>query len=128
MTKCLPGSWITLRGTTARAIPSLKGTIIKDRMVPFEIYDDSGSLIFKGKLQDRVARSSSTRKLCFEHIIRETQTGLPGEITIVKRTNFTGFLTDIEFRTDGADSVGPTGATRYNDGSPKTFFLTDNPI
>lgn len=124
MAKCSPGSWVTLKGTTVAAVPTLRGKVLKDRLVEFEIRDRSNNLVFKGKLQDRVVKSTKTGKLCFYHFIRETQSGLPGSIASVRRTNFAGFTTDLEFSLDGLGNIGPTGANRNTGGDMVNFIFT----
>lgn len=120
----LESKWITLKGATAAAISTLRGKVLKDRLVTFQIRDDSNNLIFKGKVQDRVVKSTQTGKLCFYHCIRDTQPDLPGAIASVRRVNFSGFTTDVEFRIDGIGNIGPVGAARNAGGDTITFFFT----
>jgi hypothetical protein len=81
----VPGALpIALPGTTFAAEPDLGGPVLGDKVIPFRIVNSGGALLFEGKLQNRVVRSSTTSKLHFYYRIFETHGGLngiPGEVS-----------------------------------------------
>ena len=92
------GNRVSLNGTKSSARKELRGVVREDNLIDFEIRDGGGSLVFKGRLQDRVVKSYTTGKLHFYHYIRNTQPGLPGEIIKVSRNGFANFQTDLDYR------------------------------
>ena len=100
-------------GTTAAARPELAGTVLHDVLIPFEIFDANAVLLYKGTLQDRVSRSDMDGTLDFDYRIRDTQAGLNGVLAIADTSDFSGWLTDVDYRTDGLGTV-PTGRAARN--------------
>jgi hypothetical protein len=115
------GQTVSLGGTTAAARPELAGVVLWDKLIDFEIRNAAGDLIFKGRLQDRIAKSDVSGALSFGILIRDTQPNLPGVITTVTRGNFANVSTDVEYRVDGMGHIGPKEADRNADGGEITF-------
>ena len=119
------GRTVSLKGTTAAAVPELAGVVLRDKLIDFEIRNAAGDLIFKGRLQDRVVKSKASGVLSFSLFIRDTQGDLPGVITSVTRGNFANFSTDVEFRVDGLGHIGPKEAERNAEGEEITFHFDE---
>lgn len=106
-----PNVDIVLPATSTAREPSLTGTIIRDSLLPFTIRDGSGAEICRGTLQNRVVRSTATRRLDFYYRIRDTSGA--GEILGIAVEDFGGETTRVGYRTDGLGSVSPTRAYRH---------------
>lgn len=99
------GQRIMLNPVTLVTEPSLRGTVIYDRLIPFECGKT------KGYLQDRVVKSKSTGKLHFYSGIRLTSAP---DIKTVERRSFPKRVA-VGYRTDGIGYIGPQKASRIND-------------
>jgi hypothetical protein len=120
---------IHLAGTTSFAHPDLGGTVQQDELIPFEIKDAAGAVLYKATVQDRVVTSTQTGNLIFTQCIRDVQEGFTGKLQIVRQAGFTGrTLGLIEYRTDGIGEVGPDCATKSADGNAVTFRFRENPL
>jgi len=101
--------------------------VIEDDLVDFEILSAGGALLYRGRLQVRVARVSATDKLTFEYRIRDTQDGLNGILTRVDTTDFSDFATDVSWR-EGLGTQVPDLAARSCDGSTVRFEFNTEPV
>ena len=122
------GTTVAVFGTTVAARPELAGVVLKDELIPFEIRNATGQIIFAGKVQNRVARSSRTGTLSFYFFIRETTPGLPGRITEVRRDGFGGWKIDANYRTDGLGTIGPDSVNYTPNGATVGFSFGKKPI
>lgn len=86
-----------LTPVTVGTEPSLRGTIIYDKLIPFECGTS------KGYLQDRVVKSRSSGKLHFYSGIRQIS---GSDIKTVERQSFPKRVL-VGFRTDGIGFIGP---------------------
>ena len=127
LTVVLPGASVAVTGTTAAARPELAGTVIRDALLPFVVTAPSGAEIFKGTLQDRVVRETKTGTLDFYETIRASTSTPTAALDNVIRATFSGFSTDVDYRTDGLGnpaihpgkvdrSAPPGGALRFDFG------------
>lgn len=60
-----PGTTTTLYGATSFGNSDFAGSVESDQLLPFEIRDASGAVIFAGNVQDRTVLSGLTGKLFF---------------------------------------------------------------
>jgi hypothetical protein len=109
-----PGQGLSLSGTTLAARPELAGTVIQDVFRPFSFIDARG--LTTGEVQDRVVRENLTGTLDFytRVILDPTAKGVGDNII---RSNFTGFTTDVDYRTDSIGTLHPLEAVDFLNGS-----------
>lgn len=108
-----PGaSGVIISGSTAAGEPDLKGLVLHDTLIGFEIRGDGGVLLYRGKLQNRVVRSEVGGRLHFYYRIRDTSPGLPGRVGKLVTGGFAGRDVRVDFRPDGLGTVGPATAGR----------------
>ncbi len=104
---------IFLPGTTVATEADLGGAVLVDNVIPFRIVNAGSQVLFVGKLQNRVVKSSTTGNLHFYYRIRETQGGLNG---IIKSVGSLSFQTSprllVDWRPDGLGQVNPIEAQR----------------
>jgi hypothetical protein len=95
-------------GTTAASEADLAGSVVQDNLLPFRILNAAGALLFEGKLQNRIVRSTQTGLLHFYYRIRDTKAGLNG---IVKNVTTQSFAlsprTLADWRPDGLGAIDP---------------------
>ena len=116
-----PGGLETLSGTTASDQPDLAGVVLEDTLRPFVI-TWGGNHSITGTVQDRVVRSDVDNTLIFSYRILNDATS-DGSIRFAGRTDFTGYLTDVNWRSDGLGTKAPGSASRSADGSDVSFFF-----
>lgn len=109
-----PGDRVTLPGSCVGG-----GVIIRDTLVPFTIIDSFGATL-SGSVQDRVVRRADGT-LSFEPRIRNVTGSSARSITIVDRTGFSSFATDVDWSTCSLGLGAPTEATRTGDGNRITY-------
>lgn len=120
-----PGDTVALAGTTSAARPELAGDVLVDTIRPFSI-DLGGGLMITGSVQDRVVRSDADGTLDFYYrLFNDVDSS--GTVDFVVREVYTGFSTDVDFRTDGLGTIGPDQAFRLaGSGEEVRFdFLAD---
>ena len=128
-----PGSSALLSGTSVALDPALSGTVLQDVLEPFTIDLGAGSTV-NGYIQDRVVRESGSGTLDFYYRlfngIDPCGCTLPsgGSIGVAGRSGYSGFTTDVNYRTDGLGTVAPSGASRTADGNQVLFGFLGNPI
>jgi hypothetical protein len=104
---------IALLGTSSAAEPELAGIVLLDKLIPFSISNAAGDLLFKGELQNRVIKSSSTGLLHFYYSIRKTQEDLNGIVQSVSTKSFAlGGTVHADWRVDGLGDVSPIEVSR----------------
>lgn len=104
---------VALPGTTAAAEADLAGVVVEDNVLPFSISNAAGALLFEGKLQNRVVRSSSTGDLHFYYRVRDTTPGLNGIVKNVVTTSFQAMPRILaDWRIDGLGNINPVEASR----------------
>lgn len=120
-----PGGAIALSGTTAAAQPELGGLVVVDDLIPYQIFGGGvgNPLLYEGNLQARIVRSTLSGNLIFNYQLQDPNSGLNGIMSTFEASDFAGWSTDVEYRTDGLGSKAPTRATRSNDGSDVTFLF-----
>ena len=120
-----PGGAIALTGTTSAAQPELGGLVIVDDLIPYQIFGGGvgNPLLYEGNLQARISRSSLTGNLIFNYRLRDPNGGLNGIMSTLATSDFAGWSTDVEYRTDGLGDKEPTSATRSADGSEVAFLF-----
>ena len=114
-------SSVDLFGTTSAVRPELAGTVIKDDLTDFTGVDALGNILYTGSLQVRIVREDVSGTLDFYYRIRPNDASSLDAIMRTTHTDFTGWTTDVDFRTDSLGSVGPTSATRNVSGSTVGF-------
>jgi hypothetical protein len=128
-----PGAVVPTPGTTLAARPALAGTVIYDNLVGVATTDFNGSIVFYGYLEDRVVRETATGTLDFYQSLRVDliphATPISTQIDTVSRSSFSGFATDVDWRSDGLGTppISPTQASRSANGKTVTFNF-DKPI
>jgi len=120
-----PGGSTALFGTTSAARPELAGTVIHDQLIPFEIKDGL-TLLFAGVLQNRVVRSDLDGTVDFYYRIRDTQGGLNGAVVSAATSDFTGWVTDVDYRPDGDGTKPTTRAQRSAGGDLVTLLYGES--
>jgi hypothetical protein len=96
------GATIPVGGTTFAARPELGGVVIRDALIPVNVTDSGGTVLFKGNLQDRVVRENVTGTLDFYQTLRaDTTMPMRAFLEDARRINFGGVITDMDYRTDG---------------------------
>jgi hypothetical protein len=120
-----PGNFVNLSGTTSAARPELAGTELVHTSRPFSV-DLGGGNFTTGAIQDRVLREDGTGTLDFSyHIINDVSSS--GSIDFVTRTAYTGFSTDVDWRSDGVGTIAPDQASRNAAGDQVLFdFFANN--
>ena len=121
----LPDDTVGLSGTTEAADPDLAGLVQNDNLLSFRMdpnpatpFTDAG-----GVVQNRVTRSTNTGNLIFAPRIRDTFNTEAGRFIISRftLTGFSGFATDVDYRTDGLGSSGIEAASRSASGDQLEF-------
>ncbi|MCG8488202.1 MAG: VPLPA-CTERM sorting domain-containing protein [Chromatiales bacterium] len=118
-----PGSNIDLNGTTAAADPDLAGTVVHENLIGFTLTDPSGATLLTGNYLDRVIRSTNTGQLIFSGRLQDL-TNVGGNSVGIDDwsvSGFSGYQTDVEYRSDGLGDVGPYLAARSGDGDNIIF-------
>ncbi|MEO5656841.1 MAG: PEP-CTERM sorting domain-containing protein [Nitrospiria bacterium] len=110
-----PGSTVLTPGTTSALRPELAGVVIEDVLTPFAGTDALGNVVFTGTLQARVVRETAAGTLDFYYRIFNDASSLD-PISRLSSTDFSGFLTDVDYRLDGLGSVGSVSADRSSNG------------
>jgi hypothetical protein len=124
-----PNSWGNVMGTTSAQLPDLAGTVIHDRVREFEIKNAAGAIVFKGKLQDRIVRSSATDDLIFSYRVRDTDPAYVGDMVAVDAAGFADiFGLHADYRPDGLGTETPSRASRSADGAVVRFTFWPAPI
>lgn len=124
-----PGNLVALHGTSSGQSPELVGEVLEDRLIPFQVTNSfslpgyTRDVVFRGALQDRVVRSAETDNLIFSQRIRDIQDS-SGTLAFVRRANFSGSRADVEFRQDGAGTIGPYCAFRSATGDFVQFVFS----
>lgn len=96
------GATVPVGGTTFAARPELGGVVIRDALVPVNVTDTLGNVLFKGNLQDRVVKENGTGTLDFYQTLRsDTTMPMRAFLEDARRINFGGVITDMDYRTDG---------------------------
>jgi hypothetical protein len=116
------GRTVVIPASSSGAEIDLAGGVVLDKIIPFKISNSAGTLLFKGSLQNRVVKSASSGELHFYYRIRETQTGLPGQILGFSTQTFKDpARISTSYRVDGLGSVAPRFATRSSNGARVTI-------
>ena len=118
-----PGDTVTLGGTTSLLRAELAGTVLVDTIRPFSVdlgLSVPGAGVISGTVQDRVVREDGTGTLDFYYRVFNSDSS-SGLVIRASRTSFGSLTTDVDFRTDGLGSVGPTPAFRTADGQEIQF-------
>lgn len=119
---------LAISGMTGAARPELRGVVLNDNLIPFEIRNATNQIIFAGKVQNRVVRSSRTGTLEFAFFIRDTTPGLPGRITEVRRDGFGGWKIDANYSLDSMGTIGPDSVSYSPNGTTVEFLFGKKPI
>jgi hypothetical protein len=114
---------LTLPGAAGGA-----GTVEHDELIDFEIRSSSGALLYAGRLQNRVSRLTATGALSFRYQIRDTFTGLPGQISQLRTSAFVGFATDVDYSSTSTGTVAPNLGARSPDAEVVAFFFAQTPV
>lgn len=123
-----PGGAVITAGTTAAAQPFLGGVVIRDAIQPFSVPDGAGGILARGWIQDRVVRSAITGRLHFYYRLQNFG-GYKGCIAYVRKANFGGFFTDVNYRLDGLGTIGMRRVFRSGaPGAVLTYDYTARPI
>jgi hypothetical protein len=105
------------------------GLVLYDQLVPFEVFDsNTGGLLYRGVLQNRVIRLNSTGRLAFAYRVRDTVAGIPGAIDGLATESFEGLTTDVDYTPLSLGTMRPDGASRSCDGSLVEFDYSTNLI
>ncbi|MGP1310040.1 MAG: hypothetical protein ACTS27_07585 [Phycisphaerales bacterium] len=124
-----PGDQVNLSGTTAINSPWLPGVSQSgSQSFPFLITDAQQNPLFQGTLFTTVFRSNALGTLRFRHQIDMTQAVAGRSVTRVEVLGYTGFETNVDYRTDGSGSIGPNAASRTTSGAQVAFFFTNPPL
>lgn len=122
-----PGGASALSGTTVAASPNLAGVVQNDNLIAFSITDGAGNVVASGNLQNRVVKSDNLGTLIFAPILRDLVYATGASITRLIVQPYGGGTLDIDFRTDGLGTSGPSVVTRSASGDTLTFDYA-NPL
>lgn len=119
------GSSITLGGVTAATHPEFAGSVLADKLIPFEVRGFGDAVILTGTYQSRVIRSSTTGKLVFSGRIRDLANPPDtfGWVTHARMEGFGYVDTDVHARSDTLGDVLATRAARNVAGDWLTFTI-----
>jgi len=120
------GGSTTIGGTTAAARPELTGTVVRDELIPFSVTGGGGT-IFTGTLQDRVIRATDGTLTFAQSVRANTSLARRALLDYVRRSDFDGFGTDVNYRTDGVGQANlhPELVRRTGDGANVQFSFHD---
>lgn len=90
---------------------SYPATIVYDTLVPVEIRNSAGALLYQGKLQDRVTRNAAG-VLEFRSQLRDVTPSLNGIATSIDRLNMAPYTTSVSFDPTSPGTVSPILASR----------------
>jgi hypothetical protein len=126
-----PNGSISLSGTTATSDPNLAGSVVYQNQIGFSVTDDGGNTLLTGNYIDTVFRSNNTSTLIFSGRIQDLTYVGENDLGIYdwSVTGYSGYQTDVEYRTDLIDpdtmapytGLGPNQASRTTDGDLLTF-------
>lgn len=126
-----PADFVFLNGTTSFDSPDLASTVQNDNLLSFSGIVPVAS-DFGGDVQNRVTLSDTLETLIFAPRIRDTYINIASPtvsasvtITGFQLDGYSGFDTDIDYRTDGSGDVGPGYVLRSFDGDTLSFFYAD---
>ncbi len=118
----MPGYTINAPATTAAIEPDLRGTVVFDRLLPFQ--STGGPVSCSGYIQTRAVESKVTHRLHFYFRVITTG-GVGGSVFSFTVHGFPGSQ-KVAYRRDGGGSVAPYSASRSTDGEATTFNLYGN--
>ncbi len=95
----------------------MPGTVIRDVLVPYEIRNSSGALLYKGNVQDRVVRRPDNT-LVFDVNLRDSQSGLNGIVRSVTRYSYASLNTKVSYDAVSTGTVAPFQASRSAGAGP----------
>jgi hypothetical protein len=120
-----PGISVDLHGTTVLDDADLAGVVIRDELLPFQVHNSIGDVLVEGNVQDRVIRSNNTGELIFAPRLRDLSSPSGSAwIAGFAMTHYSGFTTDVDYRTDGLGDVGADRVRRDVSGE-RLFFDYD---
>jgi hypothetical protein len=113
------GSTITLTGTTLSARPELASTDVVNQTLPFSFINSATGGQVSGTLFDDVTKENATGTLDFYYQVTMNANSSPAGA--IRTSGFTGYSTDVDFRTDGTGTIDPNSAQRFS-GSTAGFL------
>ena len=122
----LPGSFVPLSGDTVATAPETAGVVRNDNLIDFS-FDITPFSSVGGRIQNRVVESDLLDTLIFAPRIRDTYNFATDNFGILgfQVDGYSGWNTDVGYRTDGSGDKGPTYASRSDDGDVLTFRYQD---
>ncbi|HLK17277.1 MAG TPA: hypothetical protein VKT78_20905 [Fimbriimonadaceae bacterium] len=114
-----PGGTVPLHGTTLAAHPFLKATDLQDVNHPITLMTPGGPV--PAMYHERVAREVAAKTIDFYFWLEAVKKPIQADKIEVTLTNYKGFATDVEYRTDGIGHTGPFQAQRDATGNKVTF-------
>ena len=124
-----PGQQIDLVGTTLVEFPWYEGPAQDaTTFVPFLVEDDQDNPVFQGVITSIPARSDSMGTLRFRYRVQDMQAVGNRRITRVDLLGYEGFQTNVEYRTDGLGTIGPSMALRSGGAGSSVGFIYASPI
>lgn len=117
-----PGNNVTTPGTSLALRPELAGSVLTNVTEPFVGTSVSGTN-FTGELILQVVKETTAGTLDFYYQVINNSTS-PDSLERVTTSNFTGFLTDVDFRLDSSGTVGSSSADRQASGNGVGFNFT----
>jgi hypothetical protein len=105
-----PGDDIALSGTSLALRPELAGNSQASQDLDFSFINPSTGATVSGDLYNEVLEESSGTLDFFYVLTINPGSGRANEI---RTSGFTGFSTDVDYRTDSIGTVGPSSAERF---------------
>lgn len=116
------GSTIPINGINSFEQPSLIGLVVRDELLPFEIIDNTGTVILSGILEDKVVKSSDLGTHIFQSRIRELNNAHTAQITTISFGGYSQVTTEANVLLNGIGDTAPTRVQRTaNSGDQITF-------
>ncbi len=114
-----PGDSILFNnGTTSAINPDLDGTVVHESLIGFALTDTSGAQLLTGNYLDRVVRSTNTGQLIFSGRIQDLTYSGGNDLGLYdwSVSGFSGYQTDVDYRSDDSGDMSPDLAVRPIDG------------
>ncbi len=118
-----------LHGTTEAARPELAGTVLEDRVRPFNLNQYRGRAPksgwkVTGTFQDRVVRRNDGHTLDFYFRVTNDASST-GDIVVIRRTGFGHYpVVDSDYRVDGLGQIGAASVSSDDSSTRINFDFT----
>jgi len=125
----VPDDTVALSGTTSALRPELAGVVQEDPLTTLFIQYPGGDPAFTVAFQGRVYVSDTLNTIVFApRLTSLSDDGSGWALVRLELKGYAGWACDVDYRTDGEGTIGPSPASRSLDGDIVTFDFTSNPV